>query len=391
MQTLSSILHPYPVEQFLAENWTKRGILIPSEQPGKFQHLFSWQQLNHLLNFHEFCHPNIRFTVQGNTLPACDPQDWVKRCKEGATLVMDHLHNRVPALADLVWGLQREIGHSKAHINLYCSWPGQQAFQCHYDTHEVLVFQIEGQKEWFVFGETEQYPRENWKRSGQKPPEEPPYIQCVLNPGDFLYIPRGHWHYAIAHDQPSLHLTLGMRCFVGSDLLDWLVDQIKEEEIWRKNLPLILEGDTSQLKDYSQRLLDHLSTTLRVKQQELSQGYVRFQSLKGSSRHPEISLPNQVGFNLFEQELDTRLRLAKHQKVIVEFLDEGKCQLVTGTKKLMFKGLDINTIEKLVEKLFTTETFTAKDVAQWLPEADLEIVILPLLASLIKEGFIVAD
>jgi ribosomal protein L16 Arg81 hydroxylase len=391
MQTLSSILHPYPVEKFLAENWTKQAVFIPSEQPGKFKHLFSWQQLNDLLNYHKIQYPHLRFVVRGDYLPECDPHEWVKRCREGATLAVDHLHDRIPALADLEWGLEREIGHSKTHINLYCSWPGYQGFECHYDTHEVFVFQIEGEKEWFVFGETQPYPRERWHPGCQKPPEEPPYLRCVLKPGDLLYIPRGHWHYAIAQDQPSLHLTMGVRCFVGSDLLNWMVDQIKDEEIWRKNLPLIPQGDTAQIQEYSQRLLDHLSATLRVKQQELSQGYVRFQSLKGSSRHPEISLPNQVGFNLFEQELDTRLRVAKHQKVLVEFLDEGKCQLVTGKKKLMFKGLDIDLIKKLVNKLFTTETFTAKDVAEWLPEADLEIVILPLLASLIKEGFIVAD
>lgn len=391
MQTLQSILHPYPVEQFLAENWTKQAIYIPSEQPGKFQHLFSWQGLNDLLNFHKLRHPELRFAVKGNILPACEPQDWVKRCKEGATLVVDHLQDRVPALANLVWGLQQEIGHSKAHVNLYCSWPGQQGFECHYDTHEVLVFQIEGQKEWRVFGDTQQYPREKWSQSGLKPPKEDPYIHCVLNPGDFLYIPRGHWHYALTHDQPSLHITLGMRCFVGSDVLDWLVNQIKGEEIWRKNLPLILEGETSGLEEYSQRLLDHLSTTLRVKQQELSQDYVRFQSLKGGSRHPEISLPNQVGFDLFEQELDTRLRLAKHQKVKVEFLGEGKYQLVTGSKKLMFKGLESDWVETLVENLFKNEIFTIKDVAQWLPDANLETVILPLLAGLVKQGFIVAD
>ena len=80
-----------------------------------------------------------------------------------------------------------------------------------------------------------------------------------------------------------------------------------------------------------------------------------------------------------------------NQKVKVEFLGEGQCQLVTGSKKLMFKGLEIDWVEKLVDNLFKNESFTIKDVAQWLPDANLETVILPLLAGLVKQGFIVAD
>ncbi|MGD1704254.1 hypothetical protein [Dapis sp. BLCC M229] len=41
--------------------------------------------------------------------------------------------------------------------------------------------------------------------------------------------------------------------------------------------------------------------------------------------------------------------------------------------------------------MFSQEAFTIRDVADWLPECDLDTHILPLLAGLVKEGILVED
>ncbi len=387
MKNLTSILHPYSVDRFLSENWTQCGVLIPSEQPDKFQHLFSWQHLNDLLNFHQ---PDLRFVLDGQVLPSCDPKDWVKRCKEGASLAIHHVDNRVPVLADLTWAIQQEVGHSAIHSNIYCSWPSHQAFKCHYDSHEVFIMQIDGQKEWFVFEDTVKYPYRDEKSEYHKPPEGSPYIHRVLKPGDLLYIPRGHWHYAIAREQPSLHITLGIRCFTGRDVLEWLVSEIQGKEAWRQNLPLVLDGDPRQLEEHVEGLFECLAATLREEKEKLAQRYAKAQTIT-STRTPEISLPGQVGFGIFERGLETQFRQPKFQKVKVESHPENGFRILTANKTVNFKKLDPNLVENLVKNLFSYETFTVKDVVKWLPEYNLENQIMPLLSDLTKVGMIQVD
>lgn len=392
MKTLEKILQPYPLDQFFSENWSKQGILIPGERPEKFQDLFSWEKLNHLLNFHEL--KLLHFLQNGEVLSDCDRKDWVKRCQEGATLKISYVHELVPSLAELTWAIQQETGHSAIHANIYCSWPSQQGAKCHFDGHEVFVMQIDGQKEWFVFEDTLKHPYREEKSKHLTPPDSLPYLHCVLKPGDCLYIPRGHWHYAVALGQPSLHVTLGIRCFTGRDVLEWLsrkiLETLQNEEIWRKNLPLLPHGDTQAFEAHVQNLSDSLLTWLKSENDNFTKQIVTCQ-LQTTNRTPEISLPHQIGFNLFEQGLDTRLRQPKFQSVKLEPIDEANYFLITPQKKMKFKSLDPQVISIFVENAFSQEAFTIRDVTYWLPDCDLETHILPLLKGLVKEGILIEE
>ena len=64
----------------------------------------------------------------------------------------------------------------------------------------------------------------------------------MLEKGDVLYVPRGHWHYAIAEDSVSLHVTVGITCRKGLAFLDWLSGELASEPVWRRNAPLIAGG-----------------------------------------------------------------------------------------------------------------------------------------------------
>ncbi|MEH1837976.1 MAG: cupin domain-containing protein [Nostoc sp.] len=132
---------------------------------------------------------------------------------------MDRIHKLVPEIATFASKLRHSLG-CRVHVNLYCSLAKQQGFSCHYDLHEVFILQIDGQKEWQIFNDTFKYPLPIQKSDLFSPPDEQPYLNCVLKPGDILYIPRRHWHYAVALDQPSLHLTVGVHCKTGIDFLE---------------------------------------------------------------------------------------------------------------------------------------------------------------------------
>jgi ribosomal protein L16 Arg81 hydroxylase len=388
MTTLTQLLQPYPLERFLSDNWTQHSVIIPGNSPDKFKHLFSWEQLNHLLNFHQL---EPRFVLNDQALPPCDPKDWVTRCQQGASLVLSQIQTRVPTLADLVWAMQQETGHKAIHTNIYCSWPSKQGFKIHYDAHEVFVMQIDGVKEWFVFEDTVKHPYRDEKSDHQTPPDSEPYLHCVLQPGDLLYIPRGHWHYAIAREQPSLHVTLGIRCFNGRDLLEWVTkllhDTLPQEEVWRQNLPLIVNENTDALTDHVQNLFNILATKMTEEKENFTQTYVNFQP-QITTFPREISLPGQAGFSPFEKGLDTVLRQPKFQTITIEPLDNTGYLLITPQKKLRFKGLPSYFMNTLVEKLLTQQSFMIREVTTGLNEHEINSQILPLLAGLVQEGIL---
>jgi ribosomal protein L16 Arg81 hydroxylase len=67
----------------------------------------------------------------------------------------------------------------------------------------------------------------------------PPALDAVLEPGDCLYLPRGFVHQAAAHDEPSVHLTVGIHVLTWLDLLSVALGQAAyRNEDLRRALPV---------------------------------------------------------------------------------------------------------------------------------------------------------
>ncbi|UBF27199.1 cupin domain-containing protein [Kovacikia minuta CCNUW1] len=383
METLKRLLAPYPIEQFLAQNWTQQAVYLAANHRHKFRDLFSWKALNHLLNFHRIPYPDLRFSLDGKSFPVDDRKDWHDRLRQGATLVINHIHELVPSVAELAVALRYELGHC-TQVNLYCSPAEQQGFDCHYDTHDVLILQIDGEKKWFIFPETIPYPVAESRSPDQLPPDEPPYLKCVLQPGDVLYIPRGHWHYAISCDRPSLHLTVGIDCETGLDWLKWLVGELQNQPEWRQNLPFTANGDTDALEQRLEQLRRSLSQSLH--QPELVQKYLQHFASQELPDTP-FSLPAQLGVDIFDQGFETRFFRTKTQIVQIEPLEDEAYQITIGSKRIALKGVPLS----LVENIFTQECFSILDLGEWAPDLDFEGDVVPLLTRLVMEGVLFVE
>lgn len=382
MQALTKILKPYSVEEFLKNNWTSKAVFIAGEGEKKFTHLFSWEKVTYLLNFHDFKYPDLRLALDGKVLDERENENLIKWCQEGATLIIDKLHKLIPEISNFISEVKYELGYG-AQVNAYCSWPGRQGFSSHYDTHEVFILQVDGRKKWHVFTDTVKYPLPDQKSASLPPPEGEPYLSCTLNPGDVLYIPRGHWHYAIALDEPSLHLTLGVHSKTGVDFLEWLVSELRQKEEWRRSMPLRLEP--APVDAYVDSLIQNLNQYLagnNIRDEYIS----HLDSLgKPAARY---SLPYQAGFNIFACGSETKFKSAQFQRVKISELSDGSgYKILVSGKEVSLKGVP----RSLVEKLFTEKLFTGKDVMSWLPDYDWEVDIVPLLSRLVVEGIIFVD
>lgn len=381
MKTLKQLLAPYPTDQFLAKYWTQEAIHISAAHAQKFQTFFSWTDLNYLLNYHKLSASDLRFSMEGKSLPDTeDRQEWSDRLNQGATLIINGIHHRVPTVAELATNLRYDLGY-ETHVNLYCSPIKQQGFNCHYDNHDVLILQIDGEKEWFVYQETELYPTLNHS-SNQPPPEDPPYLECVLKAGDLLYIPRGHWHYAVACEQPSLHLTVGIECQTGLDWFDWIFNDLQKKSDWRQSLPIIADGNTNAMEEQLVALRKHLIEVLH--QPDILHRYIDSLAYRDLPPLP-VNLPAQMGIDIFQQDLFmTRFFHTPLHRIHVKQIREGHYQVQVGTKQVELKGMP----PKLVENLFSQSEFSLLDLADWAPDLDLEGDIAPLLTRLVKEGIL---
>lgn len=86
-------------------------------------------------------------------------------------------------------------------MNVYHSGPSAVALNKHYDSYDVFVLQLEGEKEWIIQTDGE---RERLRSITQ-------WSNTTMVPGDVLYIPQGIFHAATtaAGFDTTTHVTIG--------------------------------------------------------------------------------------------------------------------------------------------------------------------------------------
>lgn len=100
---------------------------------------------------------------------------------------------------------------ARARIQLFVTPKGERGFGWHYDAEEVFIVQTMGTKEYF-FRENTVNPRPRPQPSydfAAVREERTPIMACTLIAGDWLYVPRGWWHVATAHED-SLAISIGV-------------------------------------------------------------------------------------------------------------------------------------------------------------------------------------
>jgi hypothetical protein len=141
--------------------------------------------------------------------------------RAGATLSMPFLHLAWKPLADFTAAIEADFDHP-AHANVYLTPGGCRGFTPHYDTHEVFVLQIAGEKRWRIDAPPAPLPHHSQPFSAQ--PQQPTrqVLEVDLRPGDLLYLPRGFIHSTATSRTSSLHVTLGITVFTWVELLaEW--------------------------------------------------------------------------------------------------------------------------------------------------------------------------
>jgi len=178
----------------------------------------------------------------------------------GASLLANHLHRVCPEVAAVAHMLEREFA-ARVAANVYCSFKGVQAFQTHFDLHDVFAVQAEGEKCWRVYEARADTPVtalppgeevEKWLTASRGRL----LFEVNMKPGDILYLPRGQYHDALTGAQASLHITFGVSPATGLTLFKLLENAASQESAFRAYLPDA--RDEADLRERLARLADRV-------------------------------------------------------------------------------------------------------------------------------------
>ena len=257
MTDLAAFLAPMDAGAFRSQYYGMRPVHIRHETRGQ-PAILSWNRFNEVLGLTPYWNEDTlkvyfrsRAALRENY---CDTSDLrpgmrapvnpakVKALLDlGASLIANHLQRVCPEVAAVAQMLEREFA-ARVAANVYCSFKGVQAFQTHFDLHDVFAVQAEGEKCWRVYEARADTPVtplppgdevEKWLTASRGRL----LFEANMKPGDILYLPRGQYHDALTGAQASLHITFGVSPATGLTLFKLLENAASQESAFRAYLP----------------------------------------------------------------------------------------------------------------------------------------------------------
>ncbi len=229
---LARCLEPVAADTFFAEHWERRPLIVPRDEPGRFDDLLSEADVERLVCSTAIRYPAFRLVREGGQLDVgsytadvgwrppftktADVERVLAEWEAGATIVLQALHVNWQPLAAFCRQLE-DAFRLGVQANSYYTPSGSQGFAVHHDTHDVLVLQVAGKKRWLLYEPLLELPLKHQRYAKALGSEGEPTDDLVLSAGDTLYLPRGWLHQAETSDTDSLHLTIGINAYTWVD------------------------------------------------------------------------------------------------------------------------------------------------------------------------------
>ncbi len=252
---LARCLDPVDAESFRRDHWERRPLVVPRDEPGRFDDLLSEADVERLVCATAIRYPAFRLVREGSQIPlggytsdvswrppftgTADVRRVVAEWEAGATIVLQALHVNWHPLAVFCRLLEDALGRG-VQANAYSTPSGSQGFGVHHDTHDVLVLQVAGQKRWKLYDPLLELPLKHQRYSSSLGDHGAPTDDLVLRAGDTLYLPRGWLHEAETSTTDSLHLTIGVAAHTWLDAARDALAPLESEAAFR---PDVERGD----------------------------------------------------------------------------------------------------------------------------------------------------
>jgi ribosomal protein L16 Arg81 hydroxylase len=179
---------------------------------------------------------------------------------EGATIILQDLECLWQPISRFMGQLESDIGR-RPKVDAFVTPASSRGLYPHYDTHDTVLLQCSGRKQWKVYDPVTEHPFPDTEFDERVcRPTSVPVIEAVLDPGDSLYLPRGWIHEGNNLDQePSLHMTVGIQPATRYDLAKSMLRSAAEITELRASLPFRLDLTNSDtLSPYVRDTVDIL-------------------------------------------------------------------------------------------------------------------------------------
>lgn len=154
---------------------------------------------------------------------------------QGAALLMIGLEKWMDNLGKHTLALAHTL-EVDVSVNAYVGGPKSRGFAEHVDHHDVVVVQLEGEKDWTLWEPTLEEPLELPRHQEGAPEHELATLR--LAKGDMLFVPRGVWHVARGTaDLATAHLSFGLQPLTALHWLSAMRSELMDELEWRREIP----------------------------------------------------------------------------------------------------------------------------------------------------------
>jgi lysine-specific demethylase/histidyl-hydroxylase NO66 len=207
----------------------------------------------------------------------------------GATLFMYDSQGLFPHVSEFCDILASGFG-SRVAATLIVVLAVDRPSRLHWDSHDVFVCQVAGQKRWPVFRPTMPWPLRN---SFEGEIVNPSIVwEGVLTHGDALYVPRGWPHQPVAITSPSVHITFDIARPTGADLFKFVTHRLLEDARVRADLPLELP-----LADRRTFNSQFRTALLSAASDEAIESFYVAQQMSHGPRRFKVALSSHAGSN----------------------------------------------------------------------------------------------
>lgn len=141
---------------------------------------------------------------------------------DGASVIINSL-DKFWSPASVACRSLEALFQTVVRVNAYISPHNGAALDAHYDSHDVIILQLKGSKEWTFYNG-------GFEKATLHQPFDPahstigePFSSQTLREGDLLFIPRGLAHRTVSTTEVSVHLTFGLHWFTHHDLLERVI------------------------------------------------------------------------------------------------------------------------------------------------------------------------
>ncbi|MFV5491335.1 cupin domain-containing protein [Acinetobacter sp. ASP199] len=300
------VLGGITAEQFLAEYWQKKPLLVRNAmpeiagllEPDDVMELALDENVTARLIKQKDRDPN-QWSVKSSPLLKADFQKMPKLW----TLLVQAVDHYSFDLAEM-WKKFPFIPQWRRDDIMVSYAPQGGSVGKHFDFYDVFLVQGYGQRRWqlgqMCNAETEFVPSQPLKLL----PEMELNFDEVLAPGDLLYVPPGLSHYGVAEDD-CLTFSFGFRMPNVSDMMDRVGDKFAENEILRNPLTDIIRDQISAAGTVTGNELEYLKGKIMEQLHNSNVLEDAIMSLMSEPKYPEnIPEAEEIGTGDLEEALD---------------------------------------------------------------------------------------